>query len=65
MIETMRDCSGNIIAVCEWNILGEDGRLDENGNFLLIGELEINKDLRGKGIIKEMIKKFVKEQYGK
>jgi hypothetical protein len=58
MIEVLRDSSGNITAVCEWNVLDERGIMNPDGRFLLIGELEINKDLRGKGLIVQMIKKL-------
>ena len=55
MIEVLRDSNENICAVCEWNIIGDDGRICDDGRYLLIGDVEINKDLRGKGLLKKMI----------
>lgn len=64
MIEVLRDSGGNIQAVCEWNILDDEGKMNADGRFLLIGELEINKELRGKGLLKKMIRKLRDELGG-
>jgi hypothetical protein len=55
MIECIRDDAGNIVAVCEW-LLFKDGELDETGNVMFIGELEINKGFRGNGVIRKITK---------
>lgn len=59
MLEIIRDSDENILAVCEWDILNETGRFDCNGKFLLISEIEINKNLRGKGFLRKIITRLV------
>jgi hypothetical protein len=49
MIECIRDEKGNITAVCEWLLFNEKGLIDEKGETIFIGELEINPEHRGNG----------------
>ena len=56
MIEVIRNPKGDIIAVCEWLLFNEKGLLDDKGTFIMIAELEINKECRGNGVMKKMIK---------
>jgi hypothetical protein len=55
MIECVRDDQGRILAVCEW-LLFRDGVFREDGNMLLVGDIEINPDKRGNGIIRKFIR---------
>jgi GNAT superfamily N-acetyltransferase len=54
MIECLRDNEGRIVAVCEW-LLFKDGVLARDGDVMFVGELEINPEFRGKGVIKHFI----------
>ena len=56
MIDCIRDPKGNITAVVEWLLFNEQGKLDENGKTMFIGELEINPEHRGNGVIKHFIR---------
>lgn len=58
MIECIRDVNGDITAVCEWLLMNEDAKIDDNGRFVYIGEIEINKKHQNNGIIKEFIKRI-------
>lgn len=57
MIECLRDKDGNITAVCEWLLFNNEGKLDEKGETLFVGEFEINPIHRGNGVIKYFIKR--------
>jgi len=52
MIELIKD-KGNIVAVVEWLLFNEHCLLDNDGDFLVVCELEINKELNGYKILKE------------
>ena len=56
MIACLRDQEGNITAVIEYLLFNEKGNLDDNGEGMFIGELEINPIHRGNGALKELIK---------
>jgi hypothetical protein len=56
MIEVLRDRDKRLTAVCEYLILTEDGHLHNDGTKIFIGELEINPEHRGKGLVKYFIK---------
>ena len=56
MIACLRDTEGNITAVIEYLLFNEQGCLDDNGEGMFIGELEINPIHRGNGALKELIK---------
>ena len=58
MIECLRDDAGRITAVCEWLLFNDEGRLDENGKTVFIGELEINPEHRGNGVFKKMLERL-------
>jgi len=55
MIECIRDDQGRILAVCEWQLF-KDGMIAEDGNLLMVGDLEINPDKRGNGVIRHFIR---------
>lgn len=59
MIEVIRDDKGDITAVCEWLLFDNDGRLNENGETVFVGELEINESHRGNGVLKHFIKRGI------
>ena len=58
MIEVLRDVDGNITAVCEWLVFGDNGVLDDLGKIVHIAELEINKEWRGKRVLNVFIDKI-------
>lgn len=58
MIECKRDKDGRIQAVCEWMLFNQEGKFDDNGETMFIGELEINPELRGNGNIKYFMRKL-------
>lgn len=53
MIILRKDENGRIIAVCEWLTLN-DGKLAEDGELVLICELEIVKEFRGNGMMRSI-----------
>ena len=55
MVEVLYDTNGNIKAFCEWQMFNETGVLDDKGTIMFIEEMEMNKDWRGKGLIKEFM----------
>lgn len=57
MLEVLRNSSGNITAVCEWLPFNERLEIDQNGTVVFIGELEINKEHRGNGVFKKILRK--------
>jgi hypothetical protein len=59
MIECIRDEKGNITAVCEWLLFNEKGLIDEKGETIFIGELEVNPEHRRNGCIGRFIKSIV------
>lgn len=56
MLEVITDEQGNLKACIEWLTYNEQGRLDEMGNAVFIGELYINPKDRSNGILKEFMK---------
>ena len=58
MIECLKNDRGDIIAVCEWLLFNKEGQLDDEGNVILIAELEVNKSHRFNGTIRYFIKKI-------
>ncbi len=56
MLEVKRDDKGNMTAVCEYLLFNKLGQLTEEGETMFIGELEINPEHRGNGILKGFIK---------
>jgi hypothetical protein len=58
MIEVIRDKNGNITAVCEWLLFNETGMIDDKGKALFVGEFEINKEHRGNGVFKKVLRKL-------
>lgn len=59
MIECIRDDKGNITAVCEWLLFNTEGRIDEKGETIFIGELEINPEHRHNGCIQHFIRRGI------
>ncbi len=55
MIATIRDTENRITAVCEY-LRFQDGKLDDKGTDVFIGEMEVNPEHRNNGIFKKMIK---------
>jgi hypothetical protein len=60
MIECIRDPEGRITAVCEWLLFNEKGLIDDKGETIFIGEVEINPEHRGNGTLKEFIKRGIR-----
>ena len=58
MIDVMRDPEGRITAVCEWLLFNDKGEMDEKGQTIFIGELEISEGHRGNGIIRGFIRRL-------
>lgn len=56
MIELIKNNAGYIEAVIEWLLFNEHCLLDNNGEFLVVCELEISKGLNGYKILKEFSK---------
>lgn len=54
MIETIKDEQGKITAYIEWNLLDQYGHFDNDGKYVWINDLYIQKDLRGNGILKRL-----------
>jgi hypothetical protein len=61
MIEVLRDDNENITAVCEWLLLNDRGIIDETGTVVLICEMEVNKEHRGNGSIKQFTDQIQKK----
>lgn len=56
MLEIIRDEQGNMQAVCEFNRVDKDGKLDKQGRYIYIANMEINPSARGNGMLKKFIK---------
>lgn len=56
MLETILDESGNLKACIEWLTYNSNGTLDDLGEGVFIGELYINPNFRGNGVLKQFIK---------
>ena len=56
MLEVLHNEDGTIKAVAEYLIFDNEGRLNEEGNRLFVGELEINPLARGNGVIRKFTK---------
>lgn len=56
MLEVLHNPDGTIKAVCEYLLFDNEGRLSEEGNRLFVGELEINPQDRGNGVIRKFTK---------
>lgn len=61
MLEVIRDEQGRMTAVCEWLTFNQEGKLDEHGLTVFIGELEINPEHRGKGVIRQLAREIRKK----
>lgn len=59
MLEVIRNDNGDMIAVCEWLLLNNQGQLDDTADTMFIGEMEINKQYRGQGILKQVIRNLL------
>ena len=59
MIATLRDDNGNITAVMEYLFFDEEGRMDDNGNIMIVGELEVNPIHRNNGCIKAIVQQIL------
>lgn len=56
MLEVLHNEDGSLKAVMEYLIFNEQGQLNEQGDRVFIGEMEINPQSRGNGVIKGFIK---------
>jgi hypothetical protein len=56
MIEVVRNDKGDITAICEYLIFNNLGGLDEEGNKIFIGDVEINPEHQRKSILRHFIK---------
>jgi GNAT superfamily N-acetyltransferase len=59
MLEVIRDNEGRITACCEWLLFNDKGLLDEKGETIFVGELEINPEHRGNGVIRKLIRRGI------
>lgn len=68
MLFTTKDNLGNIQAVCEYNKVNQQGKLDKQGKYVYIANVDINPSARNNGILKKFIKmitdKFPDIEYG-
>lgn len=61
MLETMKDGSGNIIAVCEWLLFDKDAKYVDTGDSVYIDCLEKNVGVDGKHVIQYFIREIYKK----
>ena len=55
MIEILKDENENLLAVCEYYIVDNSGKLKDSGNYIWISDIFVNKSQRNNGILKKFI----------
>ncbi len=55
MIVTLKNSEGYIKAFMNWNIVDQDGKVDDKGNYLFVYEAWVHPDHRNTLCLKEMI----------
>ena len=62
MLETIRDKDKNILAVCEYYVVDDEGHFNESGQYIWIEQLEFSSMVNGNGLgyVQEFIKRIIK-----
>jgi len=55
MLETVKDDNNKICAYCEYSVTNRYWHFDDNGDYVLVHDIWVHPDKRGKGLIRYFI----------
>lgn len=65
MLLTRKNSEGFIYAFFEWDIVDQEGRTQNNGNFMYVRDIEVHPSYDGKLVISDFIKELEEDPRNK